>query len=78
MPKDGKDKSKDKSTTSKPTASQGDGDSDIEEEQIKVYKIAACFVLQVQFCTPEAAFLTFLYNTSGIKVLHHFISHYLL
>ena len=34
MPKDGKDKSKDKST-SKPVASQ-DGDSDIEEEQIKV------------------------------------------
>jgi hypothetical protein len=57
MPKDGKDKSKDKSTTSKPTASQGDGDSDIEEEQIKVYEIAACFVLQVQFCTPETALL---------------------
>lgn len=38
MPKDGKDKSKDKSTTSKPTASQGDGDSDIEEEQIKICK----------------------------------------
>ena len=34
MPKDGKDKSKDKSA-SKPVASQ-DGDSDIEEEQIKV------------------------------------------
>merc|ERR1712018_854212 len=36
MPKDGKDKSKDKST-SKPVASQ-DGDSDIEEEQIKICK----------------------------------------
>lgn len=35
MPKDGKDKSKDKSVA-KPVASQGDGDSDIEEEQIKV------------------------------------------
>ena len=34
MPKDGKDKSKDK-LASKPVASQ-DGDSDIEEEQIKV------------------------------------------
>jgi len=36
MPKDGKDKSKDKSA-SKPVASQ-DGDSDIEEEQIKINK----------------------------------------
>jgi len=36
MPKDGKDKSKDKSA-SKPVASQ-DGDSDIEEEQIKICK----------------------------------------
>ena len=61
MPKDGKDKSKDKSTTSKPTASQADGDSDIEEEQIKVYKITACIVLQVQFCTPN--------------ILYHLISH---
>ena len=39
MGKDGKDKSKDKSTASKPAVSQGDGDSDIEEEQIKVGKL---------------------------------------
>ena len=70
MPKDGKDKSKDKSTTSKPTASQADGDSDIEEEQIKVYKITACIVLQVK-CVPQI-------RRVYIHVLHHFISHYVL
>ena len=46
MPKDGKDKSKDKSTASKPTASQGDGDSDVEDEQIKVHINSSLFCIR--------------------------------
>ena len=56
MPKDGKDKSKDKSA-SKPVASQ-DGDSDIEEEQIKVWFLL-CSIFGISQITIYFVFVQF-------------------